>query len=194
MMLVVNLVVLLLYQGYSVVLLDMDLQGSLGCWFMEWLDCLGENEVLEFGIFLVWGVSYEFEKLKKCFDFVIIDMLFKIDSDLWFVLWVVDLVVVLVVSSQVDFWVIEGVLDLVQCEKCDMLIVLNCICFNICFVVEIVGKVSDFGVEVVVVQIVNCVVYVEMLGIGFVVVDLVKSSIVKFEMDMLMCEVLIWLL
>ena len=121
----VNLAATLRGRGHSVALLDTDPQGSLGRWFLERLERLGEDEALEFTTSSAWGASYESEKLKKRFDYVIIDTPPKIDSDLRPALRVADLVLVPVATSQVDLWATEGVLDLARREKCDTLIVLN---------------------------------------------------------------------
>src|SRR5690606_6143912 len=105
----VNLAVALRGRGHSVALLDTDPQGSLGRWFLERLERLGEDEALEFSTSSAWGASYESEKLKKRFDFVIIDTPPKIDSDLRPALRVADLVLVPVATSHVDLWATEGV-------------------------------------------------------------------------------------
>ncbi|WP_330450765.1 ParA family protein [Paracoccus marcusii] len=54
------------------------------------------------------GASYRSEKLKRRFDYVIIDTPPKIDSDLRPALRVADLVVVPVATSHVDLWATEG--------------------------------------------------------------------------------------
>ena len=69
----VNLAVSLRERGHSVALLDTDPQGSMGRWFLERLERLGEDDALEFTTSSAWGASYESDKLKKRFDYVIID-------------------------------------------------------------------------------------------------------------------------
>ncbi|MFD2842776.1 AAA family ATPase [Paracoccus cavernae] len=91
------------------------------------------------------GASYESEKLKKRFDFVLIDTPPKIDSDLRPALRVADLVMVPVAISHVDLWATEGVLDLARREKAEAMIVLNRTRPNTRLAAEIAGKASEMG-------------------------------------------------
>ena len=77
-----NLAVALRRKGFTVAVLDTDPQGSLGRWFMERLQAVGEDGGLEFSTSSAWGASYEGEKLKRRFDVVLIDTPPKIESDL----------------------------------------------------------------------------------------------------------------
>ncbi|SMO49875.1 ParA family partition ATPase [Paracoccus laeviglucosivorans] len=189
----VNLAVSLLRQGHSVALLDTDPQGSMGRWFMERLERLGENEGLEFSTSSAWGASYESEKLKKRFDYVIIDTPPKIDSDLRPALRVADLVVVPVATSHVDLWATEGVLDLARREKCDTLIILNRTRPNTRLAAEIAEKAEELGAEVAVAQLANRVVYAETLGQGLGAADPGRNPTARAEIDTLTREVLTWL-
>ena len=188
----VNLAATLRGRGHSVALLDTDPQGSLGRWFLERLERLGEDEALEFTTSSAWGASYESEKLKKRFDYVIIDTPPKIDSDLRPALRVADLVLVPVATSQVDLWATEGVLDLARREKCDTLIVLNRPHTRLA--AEIAQKAAELGAEVAAAQVANRVLYAETLGQGLGAADGARGNpAARAEVDALTDEVLSWL-
>jgi len=189
----VNLAVALRRRGHSVALLDTDPQGSMGRWFLERLERLGEDEGLEFGTSSAWGASYESEKLKKRFDFVIIDTPPKIDSDLRPALRVADLVLVPVAASHVDLWATEGVLDLARREKCDTLIILNRTKPNTRLAIEVAGRATELGAEVATAQLANRVIYAETLGMGLTASDNARNPAARDEVGVLTDEVLTWL-
>lgn len=169
--LTVNLAIVLRRQGLSVAVLDTDPQGSLGRWFMERLDRIGEDDGLEFTTSSAWGASYEGEKLKRRFDVVLIDTPPKIDSDLRPALRIADLVLVPVGSSQVDLWATEGVLDLAQRERRPALIVLNRTRPNTRLGAEVAAGAAQLGVTVAGAQLANRVAYAESLGRGSAVAE-----------------------
>lgn len=189
----VNLAVALRARGHSVALLDTDPQGSMGRWFLERLDRVGEDDLLEFTTSSAWGASYESEKLKKKHDFVIIDTPPKIDSDLRPALRVANLVVVPVAASHVDLWATEGVLDLARREKCDTLIVLNRTRPNTRLAVDIAQKALELGADVAAAQVTNRVAYAETLGLGLGAPDGSRNPAARTEIEALTDEVLTWL-
>ncbi|MTH79805.1 ParA family partition ATPase [Paracoccus aestuariivivens] len=186
----VNLAIALRSRGHSVALLDTDPQGSMGRWFLERLDRIGDDDMLEFSTSSAWGASYESEKLKKRFDFVIIDTPPKIDSDLRPALRVANLVVVPVAASHVDLWATEGVLDLARREKCDTLIVLNRTRPNTRLAADIAEKASELGTEVAAAQVANRVAFAETLGIGLSAADTSRNVAARGEIEALADEVL----
>ncbi|SDX20631.1 ParA family partition ATPase [Paracoccus sanguinis] len=169
--LTVNLAIVLRRQGLRVAVLDTDPQGSLGRWFIERLDRVGEDEGLEFTTSSAWGASYEGEKLKRRFDVVLIDTPPKIESDLRPALRIADLIVVPVASSQVDLWATEGVLDLAQREKRPVLIVLNRVRPNTRLGAEVAAGAAALGVDVAETTVANRVAYAETLGQGSAVAE-----------------------
>ncbi len=186
----VNLAVELRARGHSVAIVDTDPQGSMGRWFIERVERLGDDEELDFSTSSAWGASYESEKLKKRFDFVIIDTPPKIDADLRPALRVADLVVVPVATSHVDLWATEGVLDLTRREKARALIVLNRTRPSTRLAVEVAEKASELGADLADVQIANRVIYAETLGQGLGVGERARSGPAKQEIVALTEEVL----
>ena len=185
----VNLAVALRGRGHSVALLDTDPQGSMGRWFLERLERRGEDEALEFGTSSAWGASYESDKLKKRFDYVIIDTPPKIDSDLRPALRVADLVLVPVATSHVDLWATEGVLDLARREKCDTLIVLNRTRANTRLTGDVAQGAAELGAEVADAQLANRVAYAETLGQGLGAGESSRNAAARAEIDALLDEV-----
>jgi chromosome partitioning protein len=188
--LAVNIAVALHARGYSVALVDTDPQGSMGRWFMERMQSRGEDEAMDFSTSSAWGASYESEKLKKRFDYVIIDTPPKIDSDLRPALKVADLVLVPVATSHVDLWATEGVLDLARREKADVLVVLNRSRPNTRLSAEVAEKAQELGAAVAQVQISNRVIYAETLGQGLGAMEKLRTGPAKDEIIALTDEVL----
>ncbi|TRW98211.1 ParA family protein [Paracoccus sp. M683] len=186
----VNLAVALRSRGHSVALIDTDPQGSMGRWFIERMQVFEEDEALEFSTSSAWGASYESEKLKKRFDFVIIDTPPKIDSDLRPALRVADLVLVPVASSHVDLWATEGVLDLARREKAPVLIVLNRTKSGTRLGAEIAEKVAELGAEIADTQLANRVAYAETLGQGLSAAEKTRATPARIEIEALADEIL----
>ncbi|AUH35063.1 ParA family partition ATPase [Paracoccus tegillarcae] len=185
----VNVAVALRSRGHSVALIDTDPQGSMGRWFMERIEAFEEDEALEFSTSSAWGASYESEKLKKRFDFVIIDTPPKIDSDLRPALRVADLVIVPVAASHVDLWATEGVLDLAKREKAPVLIVLNRTKSNTRLGAEIAQKAAELGADIAETQLANRVAYAETLGQGIGAAEKPRAVPARQEIEALTDEV-----
>ena len=182
-----NLAVALQRKGHSVGLLDTDPQGSLGRWFMtrrQRLDTVG----MEFSTASAWGVGYECEKLRKSCDFVIVDTPPKVDADLRPALREADLVLVPVAGSHVDLWATDGVLDLVEREKCRAIIVLNRIKAGT-RLAENVASAAGALAKVAVTRLGQRVAFAETLGNGLSVLD-TGRSLAATEVQALLDEVI----
>ena len=181
-----NLAVALSRAGQTVALLDTDPQGSLGRWYMTRRELGGED--MGFSTASAWGVSYECDKLRRDFDFVIVDTPPKVDADLRPALRVADLVIVPVAASQVDVWATESVLDLARREGRTVMIVLNRAKQGT-RVLEEVGQALDaFEVMRAGTMLGNRVAYAETLGQGLGVLERGRGAWTA-EMDGLVAEV-----
>lgn len=190
--LAVNLAISLLGRGHSVAIVDTDPQGSMGRWFIERMERADTDpeQALEFSTSSAWGASYESEKLKKRFDFVILDTPPKIDADLRPALRVADLVVVPVATSQVDLWATEGVLDLTRREKRRALIVINRARPGTRLSAEIASQAADLDADVAQTQIGNRVAYAETLGQGLGVSERSRTRTAGDEFEALADEII----
>ncbi len=169
-----NLAVAFSKSGHSVALLDTDPQGSLGRWFMTRREA--GDESFGFSTASAWGVSYECDKLKRSFDYVLIDTPPKVDADLRPALREADLVLVPVSASQVDVWATESVLDLARREGREAMIVVNRAKQGTRVLEEVVAALSELEALRSRTMLGNRVAYAETLGRGRGVLERGKGA------------------
>ena len=113
-------------EKYSVAILDVDPQGSLGQWYEAREERLGEDGTgLTFRTASGWGARREALRLAMEYDIVVIDTPPKSDLDARPAILVADLVVVPVQPSPVDLWATAQTLELVGSEGAVAILVLN---------------------------------------------------------------------
>lgn len=164
-----NLAVAFSRAGQTVALLDTDPQGSLGRWFMARRELGGED--LGFSTASAWGVSYECDKLKRAFDYVIVDTPPKVDADLRPALREADLVIVPVAVSQVDVWATDSILDLARREGRPTMIVLNRAKQGTRLLAEVLKTLESLDADRAATMLGNRVAYAETLGQGLGVME-----------------------
>ena len=113
-------------EKYSVAVLDVDPQGSLGEWFEAREERLGEDGTgLTFRTASGWGARREARRLAREHDIVVIDTPPKSDLDAKPAIMVADLVVVPVQPSPIDLWATAQTLELIGSEGAVAMLVLN---------------------------------------------------------------------
>lgn len=121
-----NLAVAMALKGRKTAILDTDPQGSLGRWFMNRVERLGDADVdLGFRTASAWGARYEARELAKTYDYVLIDTPPKMGIDGRPAVEVADIIVVPVSPSPLDIWATEPIIELAKTEKKLVLIVVN---------------------------------------------------------------------
>jgi chromosome partitioning protein len=144
---------------------------------------------VEFATASAWGVGYEFAKLSKNNDIVIIDTPPKVDSDLKPALREADLILVPVGSSLVDLWATDGVVDLALRVGKRCVIVLNRVKSGTRLADEVAAAATTVSAEVATVSLGQRVVYAESLGQGLAAIE-AGNSAASAEVLALVAEVM----
>ena len=183
-----NLAVAFRRAGKSVAILDTDPQGSLGRWFMNRVERLGDPG-MEFSTASAWGVDWECRKLAGSHDVVLIDTPPKADTDLRPALRAADLVLVPVATSHVDLWATEGLLDLAHREKRQTAIVLNRTRANTRLGTEVAADAAELSASIADATLANRIVYAETLGQGLGAQEAPRKGPAAQEVEALAQEV-----
>ncbi len=113
-------------KSYSVAVLDVDPQGSLGEWYEAREERLGEAGTgLSFRTASGWGARREARRLARDHDIVVIDTPPKSDIDAKPAIMAADLVVVPVQPSPIDLWATVQTLEMIEHEGGVAMLVLN---------------------------------------------------------------------
>ncbi|MCR9255823.1 MAG: ParA family protein [Alphaproteobacteria bacterium] len=129
----------------KVVAVDIDPQGSLSNWF-EMRDEGADNP--EIRTVTGWRVSTEVDRLRRDFDYVVIDSPPHAETDAKTAIRVADIVVIPVQPSPMDLWATSATVHAAASEKTDALVVLNRVPPRANLADLITGKVKELGLPV----------------------------------------------
>ena len=161
----------------SVALLDTDPQGSLGQWFMQRCERLGNEKAgIGFRTASAWGARLEAVNLAKEHDLVIVDTPPKADWDCRPAMEAADLVLIPVLPSPVDVWATEPTLEAAKSQGADVLLVLNRVVANARLTAEMTDAVEKIGVPVAATRLGSRVAFAGGMGIGATVLETARSS------------------
>ena len=177
-------------QPMSVALLDTDPQGSMGQWFMQRCERLGEeNAGLSFRTASAWGARLEAVNLAKEHDLVLVDTPPKADWDCRPAMEAANLVLIPVLPSPVDVWATEPTLEAAKSQGADVLLVLNRVVANARLTAEMTDAVEKIGVPVAATRLGSRVAFAGGMGAGATVLETARSSKAAREIAQLGAEI-----
>src|SRR5687767_6859384 len=113
-----HIAVALAQKGNRVAIIDIDPQGSLGCWHSVREEKLGEGYTgLIFNALSGWRVGSEVSRLRRQCDFIIIDSPPHTETEARTAIRSADLVIIPVQPSPTDLWATKATLDLARADK-----------------------------------------------------------------------------
>lgn len=110
--------------GKSVVVIDIDPQGSLGRWAGE-RATRGHDPAIAVEQVTGWRTQGQVDQLKRKYDIILIDSPPHAETEAKLAVRAADLVVVPLQPSPMDFWATRPTLELAAAEKRPVLLVLN---------------------------------------------------------------------
>lgn len=185
-----NLAVANLKNGKKVAILDTDPQGSLGRWFMNRCERMGEeNAGLRFRTASAWGARYEARELAKDHDLVIIDTPPKMGVDGRPAIETAAMIIVPVTASKVDLWATEPTLELAVAERKPVLLVLNRASTRTRLTAEMARLLSKLDAKTARTVIGSRVAFAEAMGTGLGVVESQRTGAAAEEVRQFAKEV-----
>ncbi len=126
-----HIAVALSQKGNRVAIIDIDPQGSLGCWHSIREERFGEGYTgLIFNSFSGWRVASEISRLRKQCDYIIVDSPPHTETEARTAIRSADLVVIPVQPSPTDLWATKATLELAKAEKVPVRVVMNRVAAN----------------------------------------------------------------
>ncbi|MEP0944240.1 MAG: ParA family partition ATPase [Rhizobiaceae bacterium] len=185
-----NLAVAASQHGLQVGILDTDPQGSLGRWYMQRCEVLGEAaQGLQFGTASAWGARFEAQKMLKTCDLVLIDTPPKMGSDGRPSITAADFVIIPVSPSPLDIWATEPTLELVRAEKVPCCAAVTRCAPRTKMTQEIDAALDTLSVDRLTQRIVNRVIFAEAMQLGKSVLEKSPSGPAAQEIRNLWSEI-----
>ena len=124
--LVAHLAVALSQRGFRVAVVDIDPQGSLTQWHKIREDRYGEGYTgLHFSALSGWRVGTEVSRLRRHYDFILIDSPPHVETEARTAIRQADLLLVPVQPSPTDLWATQATIQLAKAEGIPLRIVMN---------------------------------------------------------------------
>lgn len=177
-------------RGTTVALLDTDPQGSLGEWFENREDRLGEDHAgLTFRTASGWGARREARSMGRNHDLVVIDTPPKSDLDARPAIECANLVVIPIQPSPVDLWATQSTIDLAAKEGANSLLILNRVPPRASLTAEMIDAMGDFESVLAKARLGNRVAFAGAMGDGLTVMEMSGAKKAADEVEALATEV-----
>ena len=175
---------------FSVAILDVDPQGSLGEWYEAREERLGDDATgLSFRTASGWGARREAQRLARDHDIIIIDTPPKSDLDAKPAVMAADLVVVPVQPSPVDLWATAQTLEMVISEGAVAMLVVNRVPPRASLTEEMVSVMQSFDSFTAATRLGNRTAFAASMGSGSTVFETHAGSKAAHEVTALAREI-----
>lgn len=175
--------------GASVLLLDLDPQGSSTEWFRAREKTLGDKNSIAHSQVQGWRLMKDLPNLKNQYDYIIIDTPPHAESESSVSIRSADLVLIPVQPSPLDIWACAPTLKLALSEKRPLLIVLNRVPPKSKLNTTIMEKLEGMGIPVSHQALGNRVPYAASIMLGLGVVEYDPKSTAADEIRNLVKEI-----
>ncbi len=177
-------------RGFSVAVLDVDPQGSLGEWFEAREKTLADAPGLTFRTASGWGARREARALARDHAIVVVDTPPKSDMEARPAIDAADLVCIPVQTTPVDLWATQATLEMLLREKKSGLMILNRAVPRAALTAEITEAVRALPVPTARTTLGSRVAYAAAMGKGLTVQETDPGSRAAEEIAALLAEVM----
>jgi len=172
-----NIAVLWSNSGYKVAVIDADAQKSLSYWLSERKKYYGENDIgIDFYNFDIRSLSDEIKKIKRKYDFIIIDSPPAITFETIQIIKVSNGVFVPVLPSPLDLMATLPFLQIAREEKKKPLIILNRVMPRARLTEAMIIRLRYSGAKIARSRISSKVIFAETFAVGRGVIDINVTS------------------